>query len=47
MGIFFQVVQIHGMEWKKRKSREKEDVCKSTTLMDLKQIGKSNPKALG
>ena len=47
MDIFLQVVRIHGMEWKKRRSRKKEDVCKSTMLMDLKQIGKSNPKALG
>ena len=45
MDIFLQVVQILGMEWKKKKLKKKEDVCKLTTFLS-KPIGKSKPKVL-
>ena len=43
MGIFLLVDQIHGMEWKKKKLKKKEDAYKLTTLHS-KLIGKFNLK---
>ena len=39
MGIYLQVVQIPGMEWKKKKSLKREDAYKLIMLL-LKPIGK-------
>ena len=39
MDIFLQVDQTHGMVWKKKKLKKKEDVCK-LTMLHLKLIGK-------
>jgi len=39
MVTYLQVVQIHGMEWRRKKLSKKEDVFKSITL-HLKPIGK-------
>ena len=45
MAIFLPVDQIHGMGWKKKKLKKKEDVYK-LTMLHLKLIGKFNPKVL-
>jgi len=45
MAIFLLVDQTHGMEWKKKRLKKKEDVYK-LTMLHLKLIGKFNPKAL-
>ena len=43
MDIFLQVDQTHGTEWKKRKSKKREDVYK-LTMFHSKLTGKSKPK---
>jgi len=45
MDIFLQVGQIHGMEWKKRKLKKKEDVYK-LTMLHSRPIGKCSLKVL-
>ena len=45
MDIFLQVDQTRGMEWKKKKLKKKEDVCK-LIMFHLKLIGKSKTKVL-
>ena len=39
MDIFFQVAQILGMEWKKKRSKKRGDVYK-LTMFPFKQTGK-------
>ena len=39
MAIFLVADQTHGMEWKKKRLKKKEDVYKLTTLL-LRPIGK-------
>ena len=46
MDIFLLVDQTHGMEWKKKKLKKKEDVYK-LTMLHLKQTGKSSLKVPG
>jgi hypothetical protein len=43
MAIFLLVDQTHGMEWKKKRLKKKEDVYK-LTMLHLKLIGKFNLK---
>ena len=43
MAIFLLVGQTHGMEWKKKRLKKKEDVYK-LTMLHLKLIGKFNLK---
>ncbi len=43
MAIFLLVDQTHGMEWKKKRLKKKEDVYK-LTMLHLKQTGKFNLK---
>ena len=45
MDIFLLVDQIHGMEWKKKKLKKKEDVYKLTMFLS-KLIGKLKLKVL-
>ena len=45
MDIFLPADQIPGMGWKKKKLKEKEDVCKLTTF-HLKLTGKLKLKFL-
>ena len=46
MDIFLPVDQTHGMEWKRKRSKKKEDVCR-LTMLHLRLIGKFNPKVPG
>ena len=46
MATFLLVDQTHGIEWKKKKLKKKEDVYK-LTMLHLKQIGKFNLKVPG
>ena len=46
MASFLPVDQTHGMEWKKKKLKKKEDVYK-LTMLHLKLIGKFNLKDPG
>ena len=39
MDIFLQVDRKHGMEWKKKKLKKKEEGCK-LTMLHLKLTGK-------
>ena len=46
MAIFLVAGQTHGMEWKKKKLKKKEDVYK-LTMLHSKQTGKSSLKVPG
>ena len=43
MVIFLLVDQTHGMEWKKKRLKKKEDVCK-LTMLHSRLIGKCSLK---
>ena len=45
MVTFLQLDQMPGTEWKKKKLKKKEDVCK-LTMFHLKLTGRLKPKVL-